>query len=384
MQQLLITWILVGMLHETPERVGIAQMLIGIPGLIFMLWGGVMGDRLDGRLLLVRVHYLSAIPPLILAFSAYIGALGYWVLIITSLASSLLNSSSAPVRNTILNAVAGRNLQFAISLSTGIGSMAAIVGTKLGGELENLGLGFVLITQALVFIFGGLMTHQLESAKPSVPESKQSAMETILEGLQHVWHFKLCRDLVALNFLSSLFNAGAWIVAIPFIINRVYEGDATFLANMLIIFTFGSLLANFGLLKFMPLRFPGRLYLVMQISRIAILLLIWIQPIEIFLWLAALLWGFNMGITTTTSRLMIQEFASAQFRARIMSIFTLAMMTSTPVGSLILGYIIGIWGPLNALIPGMFASLIIFLVGSFKTGIWNYQSPMGGPAASRD
>ena len=48
-QQLLVIWILVGVLHETPERVGFAQMLISIPGLIFMLWGGVIGDRRDGR-----------------------------------------------------------------------------------------------------------------------------------------------------------------------------------------------------------------------------------------------------------------------------------------------------------------------------------------------
>ena len=40
LQQLLVIWILVGVLPETPERVGFAQMMIGTPGLIFMLWGG--------------------------------------------------------------------------------------------------------------------------------------------------------------------------------------------------------------------------------------------------------------------------------------------------------------------------------------------------------
>ena len=91
MQQLLVTWILVGILQQTPERVGIAQMLIGIPGLLFMLWGGVIGDRVEGRMLLVRVHYLSAIPPLILAIASYLGLLGYWILIFTALVTSLLH-----------------------------------------------------------------------------------------------------------------------------------------------------------------------------------------------------------------------------------------------------------------------------------------------------
>tara|TARA_B100000959_G_scaffold76262_3_gene80984 strand:- start:176 stop:1468 length:1293 start_codon:yes stop_codon:yes gene_type:complete len=375
MQQLLVTWILVGILQQTPERVGIAQMLIGIPGLLFMLWGGVIGDRVEGRMLLVRVHYLSAIPPLILAIASYLGLLGYWILIFTALVTSLLGSSSDPVRNTILNAVAGKKLQFAISLSTGVGSIAAIAGTKLGGELDNLGLNVVLVIQAAVFVVGGFITSQLLPTKPNAPASKQSAINTIIEGLHHTWHLKLCRDLIGLNFISSLFNAGGWIVVIPFIINRVYDGGAPFLANMIILFTFGSVVANFSLLRFMPLKRPGRLYLAMQLSRIIIQLLIWIQPTEVLLWLAAVLWGFNMGVTTTTSRLMIQEMATAQFRARVMSIFTLSMMTAAPIGSLVLGYIIAIWGPLNALVPGMFASLIIFTLGLTFTEIWRYESP---------
>ncbi|HIG41840.1 MAG TPA: MFS transporter [Gammaproteobacteria bacterium] len=375
LQQLLVTWILIGMLQETPERVGLAQLLIGIPGLLFLLWGGVIGDRMDGRVLLIRTHYLSAVPPLVLALASCNGLLGYWILILTALFASLLNSASSPVRNTILNAVAGRKLQFAISLSTGIGSIAAIAGTRLGGEIESLGLNLILIIQALVFVAGGLLTGRLLPAKPTPKNSHQSTLATIAEGLKHVWEFRLCRDLIGLNFISSLFNAGGWIVAFPFIINRVYDGNATLLANMLITFTFGSLVANFGLLNFMPLKHPGRLYLGMQLSRVLILILIWVKPSESLLWLAAALWGFNMGITTTTSRLMLQEIGSAEFRARIMAAYNVSLMSAAPIGSMVLGVIIGLWGPLNALIPGMIASVLIFSAGFWGSEIWHYRSP---------
>ena len=241
--------------------------------------------------------------------------------------------------------------------------------------MESIGLNLILIIQALVFVAGGLLTRQLLPAKPAPKNDHHSAIETIIEGLKHVWDFKLCRDLIGLNFVSSLFNAGGWIVAFPFIINRVYDGNAALLANMLITFTFGSLVANFGLLKFMPLKHPGRLYLGMQLSRILILILIWIKPSAPLLWLAAALCGFNMGITTTTSRLMLQEIATAEFRARIMAAYNVSLMSAAPVGSLVLGFIIGFWGPLNALIPGMIASLLIFSAGFWHSEIWHYQSP---------
>ena len=56
---------------------GLAQLLIGIPGLAFMLWGGAMGDRVDGRRILIQSHLLSVIPPLVLALGVYVDLLGF-------------------------------------------------------------------------------------------------------------------------------------------------------------------------------------------------------------------------------------------------------------------------------------------------------------------
>lgn len=377
-QQLLVIWILVGILHETPERVGMAQLLIGIPGLLFMLWGGVIGDQMDGRQLLIRVHFLSAIPPVILAVASLYGLIGFWLLIATALGTSLLNGASNPARNTILHRVAGSRLQMAISLSTGIGSMASIAGTRVAGELDSLGLENILFLQAAMFVLGGFFVARLLPATTTT-ESKiprKATFEDLREGLSYVWQFKLARDLIGLNCFSSFFNAGAWMVAVPFIITRVYDGDAVLLANMTAVFYFGSFVANFGLLKFMPLRRPGRLYLIMQLSRIPVLVLIWMRPDLWLVWTAILFWGFNMGITSTMSRLMVQEFASPLYRARVMSIYTLGMMSAAPIGSLVLGFIIGVWGPLDALLPGVIASIFIFVFGTRFTSIWRYDSSL--------
>ena len=85
--------------------------------------------------------------------------------------------------------------------------------------------------------------------------------------------------------MSSIFHAssvfgtllaaatGAYIVAIPYIAKEVYGGDAAFFATVMTIFTVGSIGSNLILLLFMPLRHPGRLFLMMQLTRAAILLL---------------------------------------------------------------------------------------------------------------
>ncbi len=60
MQQLLITWLLVGILVLPAAQVGVIQALIGLPGLILMLFGGASADRADPRTLLIRA---PAVPP---------------------------------------------------------------------------------------------------------------------------------------------------------------------------------------------------------------------------------------------------------------------------------------------------------------------------------
>lgn len=385
-QQLLVTWILVGVLKEPPEVVGLAQLLIGIPGLAFMLWGGVMGDRVDGRRILIQSHLLSVIPPLVLALGVYVDLLGFWLLIITALATNLLNSISNPARNTILNQIAGQKLQIAISVSTGIGSIATMVGTRLAGEIDRLGLINILLVQSVFFALGAICLLGLRAAVPNVPEpaassssdqsiAEDSMIRTISDGLVYTWRFKLARDVIGMNFVSSFFNAGGWFVAIPFIVSRIYEGDALLLANITVVFYFGSLVANFGLVRFMPIKFSGRVYLIMQLTRLGVLGLIWIEPPIFWFWIAAAYWGFNMGVTTTMSRVIIQEIAEPQYRSRLMSVFTLALMSSVPIGSMVLGFVIGQFGELNALIPGMMVSVLIFAFGFYRSPLWQYKSP---------
>ena len=163
----------------------------------------------------------------------------------------------------------------------------------------------------------------------------------------------------------------------------LFRSDALLLANISVVFYFGSLLANFGLVKFMPIRFSGRLYLIMQLTRLLVLSLIWIEPPIFWFWIAAAYWGFNMGVTTTMSRVIVQEVAEPQYRSRLMSVFTLALMSSTPIGSLVLGFVISAFGELNALIPGMVVSILIFGFGLRYSPLWHYQSPQPGEVTTR-
>ncbi len=379
LQGFLFTWLLVGTLETPADQVGIARSLAEFPPLLILLLGGVIGDRLNGRHFLTAMHLLMALPPLLIIGVFEAGALSYaWVVIFGVLMASI-QAFSDPARQSTLSRVSRLDVQRSVTIMTIFTSGVGIGGFYLGGQLDTLGLSTVLLIQALIFALGMIATWRL----PDLPAvAVHSARPALGAGLRALWQLPLVRNVIGLNFASSLFNAGAYIVAIPYIVKETYGGDAAFFATVMTVFTIGSIGSNVALLLFMPLRYPGRLFLIMQLTRAVILLLLFSRPSLWLFYVGIFAWGLNMGVTTTMVRTTVQELALAPVRAQILSVLLFSFLVSSPISSVLLGFLISETTPLSALLPGVVVSLLIFAVGIGWSGLWRYQF-RPDPAAPR-
>lgn len=380
LQGFLFTWLLVGTLETPADQVGIARSLAEFPPLAILLLGGVLGDRFNGRHFLTAMHLLMALPPLLIVGVFEAGALSYaWVVVFGVLMASI-QAFSDPARQSALSRVSRLDVQRSVTIMTIFTSGVGIGGFYLGGRLDELGLTAVLLIQALIFALGMIATWRL----PDLPAVQApTARPRLGAGLSALAQLPLVRNVIGLNFISSLFNAGAYIVAIPYIVKEVYGGDAGFFALVMTVFTIGSIGSNVILLAFMPLRRPGRLFLIMQLTRTVILLLLWSEPSLWLFYAGILAWGLNMGVTTTMVRTTVQELAPAPVRAQILSVLLFSFLVSSPISSVLLGFLISETTPLAALLPGVVVSLLIFVAGLVWSGLWRYEfSP--DPAARHE
>jgi Na+/melibiose symporter-like transporter len=207
-------------------------------------------------------------------------------------------------------------------------------------------------------------------------EQAEPMWKVVLAGFKAVYDHKIILQTLIINFVSSIFNAGAFMTVFPFIIKRIYGGDALLLATMMIVFFGGAMVSNLIMLKLMPITRPGKFYLIMQLTRVIILGILWIKPDYWLMVIAIIAWGLNMGVTTTLARTIVQESAAPEYRARILSVFSLGLLGSAPIGALVLGWIIEAFGTLNALIPAMAISVGLFLYGILATSVYRYESPL--------
>lgn len=374
MQQLIISWILVGVLVLPGDEVGMIQAAIAIPGLFLMLWGGTLADKSDPRTLLVRVHFVAWIFPIIfLVWIEYFG-LSIAAILFFGLTISTATSFSSPAHQAILNSVAGNDLQKAVTASTAVTFLVQMLSLGFAGQMQNIGLSLILFVQSTCIFIGACMLLRLNKTT-HLPTKTESSIKQIISGFRATYENQNLSRLFLINFLSSVFNAGAFLTVVPFIVHRIYDGEAIQLATVLIIFYLGATVTNLSLFRIMPITAPGKWYLCMQVSRVIILFLLWLEPQWWAFILLMFTWGMNMGFTTTLSRTIVQESAVSEYRGRILSVYSLGLIGSAPIGALILGNVIELSGTLNALLPAIFVSMILFIYGYFWTPIWDYRSP---------
>ena len=377
MQQLLLSWILIGILELPADRVGIIQAAAGIPGLFLLLLGGASADRQDPRALLIRIYLFGPILPLALTGMVAGGFLNVWTVLLWALGMGIVTSYSSPAQQAILNRIAENDVQRAVTASTVAGYLVQVVGLAVAGQIDRAGLGTVLVVQAVCIGAGAFAVQRLPAGDPPGDDAvRESALRAILAGLRAVYRQKVVFHTLLINFMSSIFNAGAFMTVVPFIIKRIYAGDAALLATVMIAFYGSASISNVLMLRVMPIARPGRVFLILQLSRLPIMGVLWLEPP---FWVAVsvlMLWGLNMGITSTLSRTIVQESAAPEFRGRVMSVYSLGLLGSGPLGAIVLGFVIESFGTLNALVPGMVVSTVLFMIGVSVTEVYRYTSPI--------
>lgn len=374
MQQLLLAWILIGILELPASEVGIVQAVVGIPGIILILVGGAKADGMDPRSLLIKVYALAPLLPLFLIIVLDIYRINIWNVLPWALGMSFVISYTSPAQQALLNRVARGGVQRSVSVATAIGFIVQILGLAVAGTLEVIGLIPVLLIQLVCFGFAAIMVSRISPIVARLTTS-ESTISQLRAGIEAIATNKVIAQTLSINFISSIFNAGSFMTVFPFIVRRIYEGDAFLLSMMMVIFYCGATASSLVMMRFMPLERPGRIFLFMQLSRMFILGIMWLQPAIWVFAIAAILWGANMGVTLTLARTIVQESAIEEFRGRVMSVFTLGLLGSAPIGAIVLGSMIEAFGTLNALLPAMLLSLGLFLYGVFFSRVYHYKSP---------
>jgi MFS family permease len=369
MQTIVFPWLVTVVLHEPPARVGLAQMSLSAPSILFMALGGAVADRTDVRRLLVRGHFMAALPPLVLAAAIAQGHFAYGGLIAYALAVGMVGAFVMPARDAMLGRVAGADVGRAVAVMSATQFAAQLAGIAAGAAAGRLGAPTLLILQGVVLALGGLAAIQLPAAPP-LAHAGGSRLAAMRDGVREARKSEVIWPVLVAQLAVGILYVGAFLVILPLMVRDVYHGGSPELSLVSFCFWGGTIAATLVQIRLGSLRHPGRaILLALMLGAVVLAAMSLASPFPTFLALC-LMWGLGAGVVITQGRTLIQIAAPESHRARILSLFQLGLMGGAPIGALLIGYLAALTGPRAAAVYPAAVLVAVLAVLAARSELW--------------
>jgi MFS family permease len=340
--------------------VGITSALQFLPMLLVGAWGGLLADRLPKRSLLMVTQTLMAIPALTLWALTGAGVVAPWMVFALVFVRGAVNSIDNPARQSFaIEMVGSERVVNAVSLNNVLIHSARILGPAAAGlVIATLGVGTCFLLNALSF---GAMIVALRAMEPAELRPAPVAARgrgAIRAALRYVMSTPTLA--IPLGMMAVVGTLGYnFQVILPLLARFSFDGGASTYTALAIAMgagaVVGALVASArarvgpGLLVAAAFGF-GAVALIAASAPTLPLELIALVP------LGAASVTFAAGINSS-----LQLAAVPEMRGRVMALYSVVFLGSTPIGGPITGLLSESIGPraglLLAAVAGITAAL---------------------------
>lgn len=374
MQMVATAW-LVLRLTGSGVALGVETALAFGPILVLGAWGGVIADRHDKRTILIVTQ--AAYAALALALWALVATdvAELWVVYTLALGQGIVTSIDMPARQSFFaEMVEPRDLTNAVSLNSAVMTGTRIVGPALAGMLiAGVGMEWCFLINGLSYlaVIGGLALMRRDELRPQRAAREAGA---IREGLRYVWRTPELRRPLVLMAILYMFSFN-YSVLFPLFAERSLGGDAGTLGALLSMMGVGSLVAALVL--------AGRANaderrLAISAAVLGVVTVIAsIAPSVQTAFVAMVALGAASIVFMITANSTLQLTARPEMRGRVMALYGIVFLGSTPIGGPIAGWVGEHLGP-RAGLAG--AGAIAFATG--LTALWLLARRRRSAAAS--
>jgi MFS family permease len=333
-----LSW-LVLQLTGSGTALGINSALAFGPMLLVGAWGGVLADRFDKRRILITTQVIFAGISLLLSGLIFTDVVQLWIVYTLSLTTGIVTAIDHPTRQSFYVEMVGEDvLTNAVSLNSAAFTGSRIIGPALAGILiATVGLAVCFLIDGLSYlaVLAALIAMRPEELHPQTRSTRQGGH--LVEGLRYVWRTdELRRPLILMAVVFTL--SFQWQVLIPLLAER------TFLAGPR---EFGFLSATGGVGSFVAAIAMAnrnatprmRMLAVYAVAVGASMMLVAVAPT---LWIAALLMipiGYAAMSFMITGNTMLQLHAAPEARGRVMALYGIVFLGSTPIGAPVVGWL---------------------------------------------
>jgi len=348
MQTVAAIWLILT-LTDSGVAVGLTTALQFLPMLLLGAWGGVLADRIPRRRLLITTQALMAIPALGLFAVTATGVVAPWMVFLAVFAMGSVNAIDNPARQSFVFEMVGPDrVVNAVSLNSVIVQMARIVGPALAGLLiAGFGVVPCFALNALTFVAMIVALWGMDPRGLHVEPAAPREPGAIRAGLRYV---RATPELVVpLGLMALVGTLGFnFQVVLPLLAKFSFDGDATTYAAMVSAMAVGSI--GGALVNGAHGRTGPRLIAGGALAFGVLALLSAAMPALALELVALTLLGAAAVTFAATINSSLQLAVEPQMRGRVMALYSVVFLGSTPIGGPLAGWLSQTYDPRFALL----------------------------------
>jgi MFS family permease len=337
MQTTAQSWLVFTLTHSATD-IGFVVALQTLPVLILGPYGGVIADRVDKRRLMIGLQTMMGLQATALAVLAILHMVTYLDVCLLAMVLGLNNAFENPSRQAfVLEMVGADNLRNAVSLNSTMNNVARAVGPAIAGVLiAAVGEGwcFALNAVSFVAVVGSLVAMDKSTLRPSTPTVR--AKGQLREGFRYVAKTpKLAIPLIMMALVGML--AYEFQVTLPIVAGRVFHGSSATYGLLLAVMGTGAVIG--GLWTAARGKTGSRALTRAAVIFGACMTFAAVSPFLGIEFVAIAVVGFASVTFLSMANSTLQLNTDPQMRGRVMALWAVAFMGSTPIGGPLIGWI---------------------------------------------
>jgi MFS family permease len=355
-QTIALSWLVLRLTHSGTQ-LGLVLAAQFLPMLFFGVWGGVITDRFNKRHILYCTQLTQGLLALILGLLVVTSRIDLWMVYVLATTLGFTQVIDNPTRQTFIFELVGpQYLKNAVSLNSTMVNVARIVGPSIAGILiATVGVGPCFLVNAASFVAVLLALFVMRSSElhsvPPVPREKGQ----IKAGLRYVWGVPVLKATLIMMFIIGTF-AYEFPVIMPLFATVSLHGNATTYSAMTVamgigavtggLYTAGRGVSKSGTLSRAASLFGGSLLLMALMPNLftTFIVLVLVGGLSILF--------ISLGNST------LQLTSEPHMRGRVMALWSIAFLGTTPIGGPIIGAIADHTNPRIGLAVGGVSALI--------------------------
>jgi MFS family permease len=375
MQMIAEIWVVLS-LTGSGVAVGVTTSLQFLPMLIFGAWGGLIADRVPKRRLLMLTQSLHMIAPLAMLVLAVDGVLVPWMVFALVFLRGCVNSVDYPTRQSfVMEMVGSDRVVNAVNLNSVLIHSARVIGPAFAGVLiATVGVEPCFALNALSFVvmiwaLSGMDTSQLEPAELAAP-----ARGAVRAGLRYVrgapalW--------IPLGLMAIVGTLGYnFQTVLPLLARFSFGGGASTYAALVAAMGLGAIIGglwNGARGSVTPMLLVGAAIVFGALS----LLAAGAPTLAIEIVALALLGSATVTLAASVNS-SLQLASEPSMRGRVMALYSIVFLGSTPIGGPIAGFLSQSIGPRAALVMAGAAGLAAAVGARAAFSEWQGEAEEG-------